>query len=111
MAGTYRPRADVEGHLGLVRFRGSVLRPDGTDVEDHVAAAAFEPVDKDLPARGAAPHRAGDRYLTDEQECGGRVDDGDVVHVNIALAAYPGLGVSQWGVSEDSSTYLYRTPI
>ena len=92
--------------------------PDDADVEDHVPAVALEAVNEQPPAVGAAPDRAVHGVLAQEQERRrlGRVDDGDVVDVDVALAA-PGQGgiCCQYTFARAERarkrTHLYRTPI
>ena len=103
-----------------------MLGTDATDVEDHVSAAALEPVDKQLTAGGAAPHGASHRDLAHEHDRGRGFCDGYAVDVYVALAARQGEmwgqgGRDGWGWqallsvdADDKSgcgTYLYRTPI
>ena len=87
-AETHRPRANIERDLWLgARRGGSGAGANAADVKDHVAAAALEPVDKDASAGGATPDGAGHGHFADEHERGGRVFDGDVIDVNVTLAA------------------------
>ena len=91
-AETHRPRANIERDLRLrTRRGGGGGKAYAADVEDHVAAAALEPVDEDASAGSATPDGAGYGYFADEHECGGWVLDCDVVNVDVTLAAYEGV--------------------